>query len=84
MSFMEWLFGCLMYKKSLQCFKLLDMMVLFVWSAGRRKSTFFRFLAINDDWFADDLRRLEDKWGIIRRRVSFLWGERTAIRYCLH
>ena len=28
---------------------------------GAGKSTFFRFLAMNDDWFSDDLRKLDDE-----------------------
>lgn len=28
---------------------------------GIGKSTFFRFLAINDEWFSDDIRRLDDE-----------------------
>mgnify|MGYP002581090698 CR=1 FL=1 len=29
-----------------------------LWGAG--KSTFFRMLAINDDWFSDDLKKIDD------------------------
>ena len=28
---------------------------------GAEKSTFFRFLAIQDEWFSDDLKKLDDK-----------------------
>jgi predicted P-loop ATPase len=28
---------------------------------GAGKSTFFRFLAINDEWFSDDLKRIDDE-----------------------
>ncbi len=38
-----------------------DQMVCFIGDQGAGKSTFFRFLAIEDDWFSDDLRKLEDK-----------------------
>lgn len=38
-----------------------DIALCVVGPQGGGKSTFFRFLAINDDWFTDDLRRLEDK-----------------------
>ena len=31
-----------------------------VGSQGIGKSTFFRFFPINDDWFSDDIRRLDD------------------------
>lgn len=27
---------------------------------GAGKSTFFRFLAIKDEWFSDDLKRMDD------------------------
>lgn len=29
-------------------------------SQGAGKSTFFRFLAIQDEWFSDDLKKLDD------------------------
>ena len=38
-----------------------DIALCLVGSQGGGKSTFFRFLAIEDEWFTDDLRRLEDK-----------------------
>ena len=34
--------------------------VLILGCPGAGKSTFFRFLAIKDDWFSDDLRKLDD------------------------
>lgn len=37
-----------------------DMLCL-VGEQGGGKSTFFRFLAVRDEWFSDDLRRLEDE-----------------------
>lgn len=37
-----------------------EYMLCVVGSQGAGKSTFFRFLAIDDDWFSDDLRRIED------------------------
>lgn len=38
-----------------------DIALCLVGPQGGGKSTFFRFLAIDDDWFTDDFRRLEDK-----------------------
>lgn len=38
-----------------------EIMVCLVGGQGAGKSTFFRFLAINDDWFSDDLKRLDDE-----------------------
>lgn len=37
-----------------------ELMVCLVGGQGAGKSTFFRFLAMKDDWFSDDLRRLDD------------------------
>lgn len=37
-----------------------ETMLCLVGGQGAGKSTFFRFLAIKDEWFSDDLRRLED------------------------
>jgi|GEM_PF-6392169 len=37
-----------------------ELMVCLVGGQGIGKSTFFRFLAIKDEWFSDDLRRLDD------------------------
>ena len=38
-----------------------DEMLCLVGTQGAGKSTFFRFLAIKDEWFSDDLRDLGDK-----------------------
>lgn len=38
-----------------------DLMLCLVGGQGAGKSTFFRFLAIKDDWFSDDLRKLDDE-----------------------
>ncbi len=38
-----------------------ESMMCLVGGQGAGKSTFFRFLAIKDEWFSDDLRRLEDE-----------------------
>lgn len=35
-----------------------EIMVCLVGGQGAGKSTFFRFLAINDEWFSDDLKRM--------------------------
>ncbi len=38
-----------------------ETMLCLVGGQGAGKSTFFRFLAMNDDWFSDDLRKLDDE-----------------------
>ena len=38
-----------------------DEMFCLVGEQGAGKSTFFRFLAMNDDWFSDDLKNLSDE-----------------------
>ncbi len=38
-----------------------EVMVCLVGGQGAGKSTFFRFLAANDDWFTDDLKRMDDE-----------------------
>ena len=37
-----------------------EVMLCLVGGQGAGKSTFFRFLAVQDEWFSDDLRRLDD------------------------
>ena len=37
-----------------------DIMLCLVGSQGAGKSTFFRLLAVKDEWFSDDLRKLDD------------------------
>mgnify|MGYP000777741266 FL=1 len=37
-----------------------EIMVCLVGGQGAGKSTFFRFLAINDEWFSDDFKRMDD------------------------
>ncbi len=37
-----------------------EIMVCLVGGQGAGKSTFFRFLAMNDEWFTDDLKRMDD------------------------
>ena len=38
-----------------------DIMVCIVGGQGAGKSSFFRFLAVNDEWFSDDLKRIDDE-----------------------
>ena len=38
-----------------------EIMVCLVGGQGAGKSTFFRFLAVNDEWFTDDLKRMDDE-----------------------
>lgn len=38
-----------------------ETMLCLVGGQGAGKSTFFRFLAIKDDWFSDDLKKLDDE-----------------------
>lgn len=46
-----------------------DMMLCLTGGQGAGKSSFFRFLAGNDEWFSDDLRRLDDE-NIYRRMMG--------------
>ena len=38
-----------------------DEMLCLIGSQGAGKSTFFRFLSLKDEWFSDDIRKLNDK-----------------------
>lgn len=38
-----------------------EIMLCLVGGQGAGKSTFFRFLAIKDEWFSDDLKKLDDE-----------------------
>ena len=38
-----------------------EVMLCLVGGQGAGKSSFFRLLAVNDDWFSDDLKKLEDE-----------------------
>ncbi len=38
-----------------------DNMIILVGGQGAGKSTFFRFLALKDEWFTDDLKKLDDE-----------------------
>ena len=38
-----------------------DVMLCLVGGQGIGKSTFFRFLAVKDDWFSDDMQKLDDE-----------------------
>ena len=57
-----------------------DIMLCLVGGQGAGKSTFFRFLALKDEWFTDDLDRLEDD--NIYRKLQGHWiiemGEMSA------
>ena len=48
-----------------------EYMLCVVGGQGVGKSTFFRLLAVNDDWFTDDLRRLDDE--NVYRRMRGHW-----------
>lgn len=48
-----------------------DMMLRLTGGQGAGKSSFFRFLAGNDEWFSDDLRKLDDE--SIYRRMMGHW-----------
>ena len=48
-----------------------EYMLCLVGGQGAGKSTFFRFLAVNDDWFSDDIRRLDDE--NIYRKLQGHW-----------
>ena len=45
---------------------------------GAGKSTFFRLLAVKDEWFSDDLRRLDDEEES-RTYIDQLWAEAMTI-----
>ena len=38
-----------------------EIMVCLIGGQGAGKSTFFRFLACNDEWFSDDLKKIDDE-----------------------
>jgi predicted P-loop ATPase len=48
-----------------------EIMVCLVGGQGAGKSTFFRFLAINDEWFSDDLKRIDDEH--VYRKMQGHW-----------
>lgn len=48
-----------------------EIMVCLVGGQGAGKSTFFRFLAIHDEWFSDDLKRMDD--GNVYRKLQGHW-----------
>lgn len=48
-----------------------DQMLCLVGEQGAGKSTLFRFLAINDEWFTDDLKRLDDE--NVYRKIQGHW-----------
>ena len=48
-----------------------DLMLVLVGGQGAGKSTFLRFLAVKDEWFTDDIRKLDDE--NIYRRIMSHW-----------
>ena len=48
-----------------------EIMVCLVGGQGTGKSTFFRFLACKDEWFSDDLRRIDDEQ--VYRKMAGHW-----------
>ena len=48
-----------------------ELMLVLTGSQGAGKSTFLRFLAIRDEWFSDDLKRLDDEK--IYQRLAGHW-----------
>jgi predicted P-loop ATPase len=46
-----------------------EIMLCLVGGQGGGKSTFFRFLALDDEWFTDDLRRLDDE-NVVRKMIG--------------
>lgn len=46
-----------------------ETMLCLVGGQGAGKSTFFKFLALNDEWFSDDLRRLDDE-NVVRKMIG--------------
>ena len=64
-----------------------ETMLCLVGGQGAGKSTFFRLLAVKDEWFSDDLRRLDDD-NVYRKLQGHWtdgWGEAaplTGLLYC--
>ena len=48
-----------------------DLMLVLIGGQGAGKSTFLRFLAIRDEWFSDDLKKLDDEK--IYQRLAGHW-----------
>lgn len=48
-----------------------DIMVCLVGGQGAGKSTFFRFLAVDDEWFTDDLKKIDDEQ--VYRKMQGHW-----------
>ena len=48
-----------------------EMMLCLAGGQGAGKSTFFRFLAIEDEWFSDDIRKLDDE--NVFRKIQGHW-----------
>lgn len=48
-----------------------EIMVCLIGGQGAGKSTFFRFLAARDEWFSDDLKRIDDE--LVYRKMMGHW-----------
>ena len=48
-----------------------EIMVCLVGGQGAGKSTFFRFLALRDEWFSDDLKKIDDE--MVYRKMAGHW-----------
>ena len=61
-----------------------DIMLCLVGSQGAGKSTFFKYLAIKEEWFSDNLDHLDDE--NIYRKLQNHWiiemGEMKALAFC--
>ena len=53
-----------------------EVMLCLVGGQGAGKSTFFRLLAVNDDWFSDDLKKLDDD-NVYRKMQEMCIRDRT-------
>lgn len=51
-----------------------EVMLCLVGGQGAGKSTFFRLLAVKDEWFSDDLRKLDDE-AASRAYLEQVWAE---------
>ena len=61
-----------------------DIMLCLVGSQGAGKSTFFKYLAINDDWFSDNLDHLDDEniYRKITEPLDYRDGRNESNCYC--
>lgn len=58
-----------------------EYMLILVGGQGAGKSTFFRFLAMNDSWFTDDLKKLDDE-NVFRRMILAFLDDFKGDRVC--